>query len=117
MHYPPHVRLTSDVESGFVTEGSKVLYTCEAHANPTQMTFAWYVGGRRVPEAHSSQLVLDKVARNMHNHVVKCEVSNPIGKTEESTLINIACKLVDPISLLLVTRSRPCRHTCPLLSS
>ena len=91
VHYPPHVTLKSD-QPDFVTEGTRVRYSCEAHANPSQVAYAWYVGGRRVQDAHSSQLVLEKVTRGMHNHVVKCEVTNPIGKTEEATVINISCE-------------------------
>ena len=60
------------------------------------MSYTWYVGGRRVadaPEA-STELVLDHVDRRLHNHVVRCEVTNPIGKTDESALLNVACKLI-----------------------
>ena len=60
------------------------------------MSYTWYVGGRRVadaPEA-STELVLDHVDRRLHNHVVRCEVTNPIGKTDESALLNVACRLI-----------------------
>ena len=80
---------------GYVEEGSRVRFRCKAHANPPQMSYAWYVGGRRVadaPEA-STELVLDHVDRRLHNHVVRCEVTNPIGKTDESAILNVACKL------------------------
>ena len=93
MHYPPHVTLTSDHED-YVEEGARVRFKCEAHANPTQLTYVWYVGGRRVadqPDEHNV-LVLDHVDRRKHNHVVKCEVTNPIGKTEESKILDVACK-------------------------
>ena len=84
------MELTSDQED-FVEEGTRVRFRCEAHANPTQLTYAWYVGGRKALET-STELVLDHVDRRLHNHVVKCEVTNPIGKTEESAIINVACK-------------------------
>ena len=63
------------------------------------MSYTWYVGGRRVadaPEA-STELVLDHVDRRLHNHVVRCEVTNPIGKTDESALLNVACKYMNYI--------------------
>ena len=97
MHYPPHVELIADHgNDGYVEEGSRVRFRCKAHANPPQMSYTWYVGGRRVadaPEA-STELVLDHVDRRLHNHVVRCEVTNPIGKTDESALLNVACKLI-----------------------
>ena len=95
VHYPPHVELIADHGvDGYVEEGSRVRFRCKAHANPPQMSYTWYVGGRRVadaPEA-STELVLDHVDRRLHNHVVRCEVTNPIGKTDESALLNVACK-------------------------
>ena len=97
VHYPPHVELIADHgNDGYVEEGSRVRFRCKAHANPPQMSYTWYVGGRRVadaPEA-STELVLDHVDRRLHNHVVRCEVTNPIGKTDESALLNVACKLI-----------------------
>jgi len=94
VHYPPHVTLTSD-QGDFVEEGTQVRFRCEADANPMrQLTYAWYVGGRRATDSAISgggtELLLDHVDRRLHNHVVKCEVTNPIGKTEESTILNVA---------------------------
>ena len=71
-------------------------FSCSAAANPSQVSYAWYVGGRRVADAPdaSTELVLDHVDRRLHNHLVKCEVTNPIGRSEQTAVLNIACKLL-----------------------
>ena len=93
VHYPPHVTLTSD-KGELLEEGSRVRFSCSASANPSQVSYAWYVGGRRVADAPdaSTELVLDHVDRRLHNHLVKCEVTNPIGRSEQTAVLNIACK-------------------------
>ena len=93
VHYPPHVTLTSD-KGELLEEGDRVRFSCSASANPAQVSYAWYVGGRRVADAPdaSTELVLDHVDRRLHNHLVKCEVTNPIGRSEQTAVLNIACK-------------------------
>ena len=93
VHYPPHVTLKSD-KGDLLEEGERVRFSCSASANPSQVSYAWYVGGRRVADAPdaSTELVLDHVDRRLHNHLVKCEVTNPIGRSEQSAVLNIACE-------------------------
>ena len=85
--------LTSD-KGELLEEGDRVRFSCSASANPAQVSYAWYVGGRRVADAPdaSTELVLDHVDRRLHNHLVKCEVTNPIGRSEQTAVLNIACK-------------------------
>ena len=85
--------LTSD-KGDLLEEGERVRFRCEASANPDQLSYAWYIAGRRVAEAPdaSTELVLDHVERRLHNHLVKCEVTNPIGRSEQTAVLNIACK-------------------------
>lgn len=86
--------LSSD-KGDLLEEGERVRFSCSASANPSQLSYAWYVGGRRVADAPdaSTELVLDHVDRRLHNHLVKCEVTNPIGRSEQTAVLNIACKL------------------------
>ena len=62
VHYPPHVTLTSD-KGDLLEEGERVRFRCEASANPAQLSYAWYIAGRRVAEAPdaSTELVLGKL--------------------------------------------------------
>ena len=93
VHYPPHVTLKSN-KGDLLEEGERVRFSCSASANPSQLSYAWYLGGKRLadgPDA-STELVLDHVERKLHNLLVKCEVTNPIGRSEQSAVLNIACE-------------------------
>lgn len=92
VNFPPHVKLSVDRQA--VKEGEMVRFVCDAEANPAPMTFAWFLGGRRVAEApeSSNELVIESVDRRLHNHLVRCEVKNSIGRKEESVLMNVMCK-------------------------
>ena len=86
----------------FEQEGDPVRFVCAATANPTQMSYAWYIGGKRVAtrqDGADTELVLEHVDRRLHNQAIRCEVTNPIGRTEKSAVLNIACKFFKTFSL------------------
>lgn len=94
VHFAPHVSLTSD-RGELLQEGDPVRFVCSASANPAQMNYAWYIGGKRVAtrqDGADTELVLEHVDRRLHNQAIRCEVTNPIGRTEKSAVLNIACK-------------------------
>ena len=77
-------------------EGDPVRFVCSATANPAQLSYAWFIGGKRVAtrtDNADTELVLDQVDRRLNNQAVRCEVTNPIGRTEKSALLSIACKI------------------------
>jgi hypothetical protein len=86
-------------------EGDSARFRCVAKANPdAQMSFAWFVGDRRVGAEDAgevsaaagsavSELVLDSVDRRLHNAAVRCEVANAVGRSEESLMLDVACEL------------------------
>ena len=95
VHFAPHVTLESD-RGELLQEGDPVRFVCSATANPAQVSYAWFIGGKRVAtrtDSADTELVLDQVDRRLNNQAVRCEVTNPIGRTEKSALLNIACKL------------------------
>jgi len=94
VHFAPHVSLTSD-RGELLQEGDPVRFVCSATANPAQVTYAWYIGGKRVAtrqDGADTELMLEHVDRRLHNQAIRCEVTNPIGRTEKSAVLNIACK-------------------------
>ena len=113
VHYPPHVTLTSD-KGELLEEGDRVRFSCSASANPAQVSYAWYVGGRRVADAPdaSTELVLDHVDRRLHNHLVKCEVTNPIGRSEQTAVLNIACKYKNCITIRRIIITNTLLYLC-----
>ena len=49
-----------------------------------------------VPGNHGTTLKLKKVTREYNNKIVKCEVNNVIGKSEETETLDIHCKYSVP---------------------
>lgn len=46
---------------------------------------------------HGTQLRLESLSRQQNNKIVKCEVSNKIGKSEETETLNINCEFGNKI--------------------
>ena len=56
--------------------------------------FRWFLSGAIVPGNHGTQLRLDGLDRSQNGAIVKCEVSNAIGKSEETQTLDIFCEWV-----------------------
>ena len=52
----------------------------------------WFMDNEIVPGNHGTTLKLKKVSREYNNKIVKCEVNNVIGKSEETETLDIHCK-------------------------
>ena len=56
------------------------------------IAFRWFIDNEIVPGNHGTTLKLDSVSRQSNNKIVKCEVWNDIGKSEETETLDIHCK-------------------------
>ena len=56
------------------------------------MISRWFIDNEIVPGNHGTSLKLKKVGRESNNKIVKCEVNNVIGKSEETETLHIHCK-------------------------
>jgi hypothetical protein len=78
--------------SGRLSEGADVRLACKAHANPLDLTYRWYINDELVPGDYTTELMIPNITRKYHDAIVKCEVHNPVGKSEESETLDISCK-------------------------
>ena len=80
--------LTSD-KGDLLEEGERVRFRCEASANPAQLSYAWYIAGRRVAEAPdaSTELVLGKLYLHMFFDHINKRIW--LEKKEENIGINL----------------------------
>jgi len=72
------------------------------------MSYAWYIGGKRVAtrqDGSDAELLLENIERRLHNQAIRCEVTNPIGRSEKSAVLNIACKSFLKDDILKVFKS------------
>ena len=54
--------------------------------------FRWFLSNAIVPGNHGTLLRLDGLDRSQNGAIVKCEVSNAIGKSEETQTLDIHCE-------------------------
>jgi hypothetical protein len=78
--------------TGRLTEGAEVRLACKADANPLDLTYRWYINDDLVPGDYTTELIIPNITRKYHDAIVKCEVHNPVGKSEESETLDISCK-------------------------
>lgn len=68
---------------------------CKADANPSNVTYKWYINDKMEIGDFTTELVIHNVSRKLHDAIIKCEVHNAVGKSEESETLDISCKLYD----------------------
>ena len=88
--YAPKVTVT--VEKDRVTEKDSVSLSCHADANPPNVVYKWYINDEIAYGDYTTQLTISNVSRKFNNAVVKCEVTNAVGKGEHNQTLNVHCK-------------------------
>ena len=48
--------------------------------------------GRKIPGEHTSEYRIKDIDHSYNDKILKCEVSNRIGKTEDTETLNVHCK-------------------------
>uniref|UniRef100_A0A8B9H337 Kirre like nephrin family adhesion molecule 3, like n=1 Tax=Astyanax mexicanus TaxID=7994 RepID=A0A8B9H337_ASTMX len=86
VQHPPSVTLS--VQPQTVMEGAKVLFICSASANPEITGYRWSKGGVPISEANGDSLEVT-VDQSYFTDPVSCEVSNSVGSTNVSTLVDV----------------------------
>ncbi|MCJ8740333.1 hypothetical protein PDJAM_G00057630 [Pangasius djambal] len=86
VQHPPSVTLS--VQPQTVMEGAKVLFICSASASPEITGYRWSKGGVPIPEAKGDSLEVT-VDYSYFTDPVSCEVSNSVGSTNVSTLVDV----------------------------
>lgn len=97
MKYAPKVTLkpsTGVIANGRIPEGTEVRLKCDADANPADLSYKWYLNDEPIIGDYTTELVLHNVTRKHHDAIVKCEVHNAVGKSEESQTLDISCEYI-----------------------
>ena len=92
VRYAPSVTLTSSSKSGLVQEGDTIQFHCSAHSNPHATGYSWDVDGQKAHGFQSDYFVITNISQAYHNSIVKCEVRNEIGKSEETETLQVRCE-------------------------
>lgn len=54
--------------------------------------FRWFINKKKLIGDYTTEMILHNATRDLHDATVKCEVSNDVGKSEESQTLDIRCK-------------------------
>jgi hypothetical protein len=52
----------------------------------------WYINNNPAIVDHMTEMVIHNVTREYHDAIVKCEVYNEVGKSEETKTLDVTCK-------------------------
>ncbi|KAI8128117.1 Irregular chiasm C-roughest protein [Lucilia cuprina] len=91
--YAPKVRVNvigGAVGNGRILEHSQVRLECKADANPSDVRYKWYINDEPISGGQKTEMVIRNVTRKFHDAIVKCEVQNSIGKSEDSETLDIS---------------------------
>lgn len=75
---------------GRIPEGAEVRMSCHASANPSEVSYRWFMNDELVAGDHTTELIIPNVSRDFHDSIVKCEATNLVGKSEESETLDIS---------------------------
>ncbi|XP_046433643.1 irregular chiasm C-roughest protein-like [Neodiprion fabricii] len=92
VRYAPKVslRIRSGLsKNGRIVEGAELRFKCRAEANPSDMEYRWYINERKVIGDYTTEMIIHNVTRHDHDAIVKCEVHNDVGKSEETETLDI----------------------------
>ncbi|KYB28679.1 irregular chiasm C-roughest protein isoform X2 [Tribolium castaneum] len=91
--YAPKVTvsiLAGATQSGRIPEGAEVRLGCHADANPADVTYRWFLNDEPLIGGYTTEMVIHNATRKYHDAIVKCEVHNAVGKSEESETLDIS---------------------------
>ncbi|XP_028035173.1 irregular chiasm C-roughest protein-like [Bombyx mandarina] len=87
--YAPKVKIyIKSRVNGRIPEGDDVTIGCKADANPTNLTYKWYINEESI-NGNTTELKIYNISRKYHDAIVKCVVYNDVGKTEEEETLEI----------------------------
>ncbi|XP_030568360.1 irregular chiasm C-roughest protein [Drosophila novamexicana] len=91
--YAPKVSVSvvgGALAGGRIPEGAEVILSCQADANPPEVSYRWFINDELITGDFTTKMIIHNVTRKYHDAIVKCEVVNAVGKSEESETLDIS---------------------------
>ena len=54
----------------------------------------WYINDKKAVGDYKTEMVIHNVTRDYHDAIVKCEVYNDVGKSEETKTLDVTCEYI-----------------------
>lgn len=52
----------------------------------------WFINDKKVIGDYATEMIIHNATRDLHDAIVKCEVHNDVGKSEETETLDITCE-------------------------
>lgn len=91
--YAPKVTmsiLSGASSSGRIPEGADVRLGCKADANPANVTYRWFINDEQLIGDYTTEMIMHNISRKYHDAIVKCEVYNIVGKSEDTEVLDVS---------------------------
>ncbi|XP_032581074.1 irregular chiasm C-roughest protein [Drosophila sechellia] len=91
--YAPKVTVSvvgGALAGGKIPEGAEVILSCQADANPHELSYRWFINDELMTGDFTTKMIIHNVSRQYHDAIVKCEVVNAVGKSEQSKKLDIS---------------------------
>ena len=85
--YPPNIKLI--INESNILEEDDAHFTCEGVANPPPTRYLWYKNDELLAGDYSNTLTISKVTRELNKAKISCEVTNLVGTTRASHILNV----------------------------
>ncbi|XP_015186955.1 PREDICTED: irregular chiasm C-roughest protein-like isoform X2 [Polistes dominula] len=72
-----------------IVEGTELRFKCRAEGNPPDMEYRWFINEKKVIGDYTTEMIIHNATRDLHDAIVKCEVHNDVGKSEETETLDI----------------------------
>lgn len=73
-----------------IPEGAEVRLACHTEANPNVVTYRWFINGEPAIGDYTTEMIIHNISRTYHGAIIKCEVQNAVGKSEDSETLDIS---------------------------
>ncbi|KAJ2943109.1 hypothetical protein O0L34_g18799 [Tuta absoluta] len=91
VQFAPKVKIfvKTRILNGKINEGETVAVGCQAHANPNNLTYRWYIDNDPIVGSAGNEMIITNITRKYNEATVKCEVYNAIGKSADTKTLEV----------------------------
>ncbi|XP_045507832.1 irregular chiasm C-roughest protein-like isoform X1 [Colias croceus] len=84
-----NVSIISGAINNKVPEGTEARFRCSVDANPIAQVYRWFINNNPVIGDYADEMIIFNVSRKHNKAIVKCEVSNSVGKNAATLTLNV----------------------------
>lgn len=55
----------------------------------------WFINEKKVIGDYTTEMIIHNATRDLHDAIVKCEVHNDVGKSEDTETLDITCEYIE----------------------